>query len=56
LRRLTESTPHYRLKAYLKESREQFLFTTELTIRGKDILRQMTIRSVQAPYAETGLS
>ena len=28
----------YRLKAYVKESREQFLFITDLTIRGKDIL------------------
>src|SRR5712691_4375205 len=31
---------HYRVKAYVKESREQFLFITDLTIRGKDILRQ----------------
>ena len=45
---------HYRLKAYVKESREQFLFITDLTIRGKDILRQMNIRFAQAPYAETG--
>ena len=44
----------YRLKAYVKESREQFLFTTDLTIRGKDILRQMNIRFAQAPYVETG--
>src|SRR5712692_1683974 len=27
---------HYRLKAYVRESREQFLFITDLTIRGKD--------------------
>lgn len=45
---------HYRLKAYVKENREQFLFITDLTIRGKDILRQMNIRFAQAPYAETG--
>ncbi len=47
---------HYRLKAYVKESREQFVFITDLTIRGKDILRQMNIRFAQAPYAETRAS
>jgi len=45
---------HYRIKAYVKESREQYLFITDLTIRGKDTLRQMNIRFAQAPYAETG--
>ena len=45
---------HYRVKAYVKESREQFLFITDMTIRGKDILRHMNIRFAQAPYAETG--
>lgn len=45
---------HYRVKAYVRESREQFLFVTDLTIRGKDILRQMNSRFAQAPYAETG--
>jgi small-conductance mechanosensitive channel len=45
---------HYRVKAYVKESREQFLLITDLTIRGKDALRQMQIRFAQAPYAETG--
>jgi len=45
---------HYRLKAYVRESREQFVFITDLTIRGKDILRRMNIRFAQAPYAETG--
>ncbi len=44
---------HYRVKAYARESREQFLFITDLTIRSKDILRQMKIRFAQAPYAET---
>ena len=45
---------HYRVKAYVKESREQFLFITDLTIRGKDMLRAMRIRFAQAPYAESG--
>ncbi len=45
---------HYKLKAYVKESREQFEFTTDLTIRGKEALRAMDVRFAQAPYAEVG--
>ena len=44
---------HYRLKAYVRESREQFLFITDLTVRGKEMLRSMGIRFAQATYAET---
>ncbi len=44
---------HYRLKAYANESREQFLFLTDLTIRGKEAVRALGIRFAQAPYAET---
>jgi len=44
---------HYRLKAYVKESRDQFLFITDLTLRGKEALRAMGLRFAQAPYAET---
>jgi small conductance mechanosensitive channel len=47
---------HYRVKAYVRESREQYLFITDLTIRGKDKLRHLNIRFAQAPYAETGTS
>jgi small conductance mechanosensitive channel len=47
---------HYRLKAYVRESREQFKFITDLTIQGKDMLRHMNIRFAQALYAETGNS
>lgn len=43
---------HYKLKAYAKESREQFDFVTDLTIRGKEALRAMHVRFAQAPYAE----
>jgi len=43
----------YRLKAYVHESREQFLFITDLTLRGKEALREMNIRFARAPYAET---
>ena len=44
---------HYRLKAYVKESREQFLFMTDLTIRGKAAIRSLGIRFAQIPLAET---
>ena len=44
---------HYRLKACVRESREQFRFITDLTIRGREALQQMKIRFAQAPYAET---
>jgi len=44
---------HYKVKAYVKESRDQFLFITDLTIRGKEALRAMGARFAQAPYAET---
>ncbi len=47
---------HYKVKAYVRESREQFLFITDLTVQSKDVLRQMTIRFAQARYAETGPS
>lgn len=44
----------YRLKAYVKDSREQFAFTTDLTIRGKAALRALGIRFARAPYAADG--
>ena len=44
---------HYRLKAYVKESREQFLFLTDLTVRGKQAIRSLGIRFAQAAFAET---
>ena len=47
---------HYRVKAYVKESREQFLFITDLTVRGKDVLRNMKVQFAQTPYAKTGSS
>jgi len=45
---------HYKLKAYVKESRDQFDFVTDLTLRGKEALRAMKLRFAQAPYAEVG--
>ncbi len=44
---------HYKLKAYVRESREQFEFITDLTIFGKEALRAMNVRFAQVPpYAE----
>jgi len=45
---------HYKVKAYVADSREQFAMTTDLTIRGKERLRAMGIAFAQAHYAETG--
>ena len=44
---------HYRVKAYVKESREQFLFITDVTVRGKEAIRSLGIQFAQATYAET---
>lgn len=44
---------HYRLKSYVKESREQFLFITDLTVRGKEALLSLGMRFAQAAFAET---
>lgn len=46
---------HYRLKSYVKESREQFLFITDLTVRGKTALLSLGMRFAQASFAETKL-
>ena len=45
---------HYKLKAYVKDSREQFQFITDLTIRGKEALRAMNVRFAVVPYAPSG--
>lgn len=45
---------HYKVKAYAKESREQFLFITDLTIRGKKALQGLNIVFTQAPFAVAG--
>ena len=47
---------HYRVKAYVKESREQFLLITDLTLLGKEALQAMNIQFAQAGYAEAGRS
>ena len=45
---------HYKLKAYVKESRELFASVTDLTLRGKKALLAMNLRFGRAQYAELG--
>lgn len=42
---------HYKLKAYVHDGREQFIFITDLTIRAKESLRAINIRFAQAEPA-----
>lgn len=44
---------HYRVKAYVRESRDQVSFVTDLTVRGKAVLRQLGIKAARVPVAET---
>ena len=44
----------YRIRAYVAEGREQFAMVTELTLQGKERLRQLGVTFAQAPYAEVG--
>ena len=44
----------YKLKAYVSESRRQFAFTTDLTVRGKAALAALGVRSAHVPQAVTG--
>src|SRR5271154_5778723 len=45
---------HYKLKAYVAESREQFAMVTDLTLRAKAKLRSMGVAFAQTPYAKGG--
>jgi small conductance mechanosensitive channel len=42
---------HYQLKAYPLDSRDQFQFISDLTVRGKDALAKMGVKPAQAPAA-----
>lgn len=42
---------HYKLKAHVAESREQFAMISDLTLRAKQRLRAMDVAFAQAPYA-----
>jgi small-conductance mechanosensitive channel len=43
---------HYKLKAYVADSREQFAMITDLTLRAKARLRAMNVAFAQTPYAQ----
>ena len=43
----------YKVKAYVRDSRDQFAMITDLTIRGKAQLRAMHVPFAQAPYAKS---
>lgn len=42
---------HYRLKAYPIESRDQFQFISDLTVRGKTALSKMDVKAITLPIA-----
>lgn len=42
---------HYKIKAYPKDAREQFLFISDLTIRGHEALRQLGIQPITVPHS-----
>ncbi len=44
---------HYRVKAYVRDSREQFLFTTDLTVRGKGMLLASGVQAARAAPVAT---
>ncbi len=47
---------HYRLKAYPLDGRDQFSFTTDLTLRGKAMLRRLEIKpAAAAAVAQPGV-
>ena len=40
---------HYRLKSYVNDSRDQYLFTTDPTVRGKAMLLAAGIKAADVP-------
>lgn len=45
---------HYKLKAFVAESRQQFAMVTDLTLRAKERLRAIDVTYAQVPYAKGG--
>ena len=45
---------HYRVKAYVRESRDQVSITSDLTVRGKAALLRMGIKAARVPMADAG--
>ena len=44
---------HYRVKAYVHDSRDQFLLISDLTVRGKAMLMSLGVRAAQAAVVAT---
>jgi small conductance mechanosensitive channel len=44
----------YKVKAYVAESRDQFAFVSDVTVRAKTALREMSVRFAQVPYSVGG--
>jgi small-conductance mechanosensitive channel len=44
---------HYKLKAYPYDMRDQFMFVSDLVVRGKQVLAELEVTEVSAPYAAT---
>jgi small conductance mechanosensitive channel len=42
---------YYKVKAYPKDAREQFLFITDITVRGNFALRELGLKAINAPVA-----
>ena len=47
---------HYRVKAYVHDSRDQFLLISDLTVRGKAMLMSLGVRAAQAAVVATEAS
>ena len=45
---------HYRVKAYVRESRDQVAFTSDITVRGKATLQDIGVKASHAPMAAQG--
>ena len=45
---------HYKIKAYVRDSRDQFAFTSDLTVRGKAALRAAGVKPAQVPVMARG--
>lgn len=44
---------HYRVKVYVKDSRDQYLLTSDVTVRGKALLLASGVKAAQAPAVAT---
>ena len=45
---------HYKVKAYVQESRDQVAFTSDITVRGKAMLQEIGVKASHVPVATKG--